>query len=354
MIHQRISRIVPILSLCLLFLAGMALAQPQLPVPQPSPKAVVTQTVGISEVSIVYHRPAVRNRPVWGGLVPFNEVWRAGANENTTISFSAPVKVEGKELPAGTYGLHMIPTEKTWTIIFNKNAASWGSYFYKEAEDALRITVQPRSAEHQEQLGYEFSAVTSDGAEVVLRWEKLAVPFKVAFETKALVIANARDSHLRGPAGFTWQGFNQAANYCLQANMNLEEGLAWADRSVSINENVTNLYVKAGLLAKLNRQKDADALIERMEKVAVNEVDVNLLGYQYMSSGKLKEAIAAFKRNVKQHPDSWNAYDSLGEGYATNGEAKLAIEAYTKALNMVKDADNQKRIKEVLQKLGTK
>ena len=343
-----------IAAVLLLSAAEIATAQPALQVPQPSPRATISQTIGVAEIAIIYHRPAMRNRTVWGALVPYNEVWRAGANENTTISFSHSVKVEGKELPAGTYGLHMIPTEKAWTIIFNKNYTSWGSYFYNESEDALRITVQPRAAENQEQMSYEFNQITANDAEVVLRWEKLAVPFKVAFDTKANVIAEARNVYLRGLAGFSWQGFNQAAAYCLQANVNLDEALTWSDRSISINENATNLYVKSGLLTKLNRKQEADALAERMEKVAVSEADVNLLGYQYLGAGKTKEAIATFKRNVKAHPESWNCYDSLAEGYEKNGDTKMAIENYTKALGLVKDADNQKRIKHTLELLGAK
>ena len=180
-----------------------AAAQTPMPVPQPSPKATVSQTIGITKVEVVYHRPAVKNRKIWGDLVPYNTVWRAGANENTTISFSDPIKVEGKDLPAGTYGLHMIPTENTWTIIFNKNSSSWGSFFYKEEEDALRVTVQPQTAENEEQLSYAFDDVSNNSAVIVLRWEKLKVPIHVEVDTKELVLSKARTAYLRGPAGFT-------------------------------------------------------------------------------------------------------------------------------------------------------
>jgi tetratricopeptide (TPR) repeat protein len=350
MSHQRVR-----LTMASVLLAtGIAFGQPAMPVPQPSPKAMISQTVGLTEVVVSYHRPAVRNRPVWGGLVPFNEVWRAGANENTTISFNDPVKIEGKDLPAGTYGLHMIPTEKAWTIIFNKNATSWGSFFYDPSEDALRVEVQPQSAEHQEQLSYEFNNVTPNSAVIALRWEKLSIPIKLEVDTKAIVVANAKKAYLRGPAGFTWQGFNQAAAYCLQSSVNLDEALMWSDRSIAINENVTNLFVKSGILRKLGKDKDADALAERMVKVAVSEADVNLLGYQYLGAGKTKEAIDVFKKNVKQHPDSWNTYDSLAEGYEKSGNTKLAIENYSKALNMVKDAANQKRIADTVKHLQGK
>jgi len=329
-------------------------AQAPMLVPQPSPKATVSQTIGVTEVEVVYHRPAVKNRKVWGELVPYNGVWRAGANENTTISFSDPVKVQGKVLPAGTYGLHMIPTENTWTIIFNKNSTSWGSFFYKEDEDALRVTVQPQSAENEEQLSYAFNDINNNSANLVLRWEKLKVPIHFEVETKEIVLAKARTTYLRGPAGFTWQGFNQAAGYCLQNNVNLNEALTWIDKSIAINENGTNLFIKAGILDKLGNSSDADEVRERMKMVAVSEADFNNLGYQFLGVGKVKEAIDIFKKNLKQHPDSWNVYDSLGEAQAANGDTKLAIENYSKALSMVKDDTNKKRITDTVKKLKEK
>lgn len=340
------------LALALLVFDTPVTAQPQMPVPQPSPKAGIMQTIGLTDVAVSYHRPSVRNRKVWGDLVPFNEVWRAGANENTTISFSDPVKIEGKELPAGTYGLHMIPTQTTWTIIFNKNSTSWGSFFYKESEDALRVTVSPQPADTQDMLSYEFNDVTASSAVIALRWEKLRIPVKIEVDTRTIVLAGARDAYLRGLAGFSWQGFNQAAAYCLQNNTNLDEALTWIDKSISIAENATNLFVKGGILERLGKNAEADAVRARMMKVAVSEVDVNLLGYRYLGAGKKKEAIEIFKKNVKQYPESWNVYDSLAEALAANGETKPAIENYKKALSLVKDDANKTRITGLLKKLG--
>src|SRR5262245_17915998 len=124
--------------------AGPAAAQANLTMPQPSPKASVSQTVGLTEITVTYHRPGVGGRKIWGELVPYGDVWRAGANENTTISFSSPVRVAGRPLGAGTYGLHMIPTQKDWTIIFSTVSGAWGSYGYNQREDALRVTVTPQ------------------------------------------------------------------------------------------------------------------------------------------------------------------------------------------------------------------
>lgn len=326
---------------------------PALPLPQPSPEATVSQTIGITKITINYHRPGVKNRKVWGNLVPYGQVWRAGANENTTISFSHPVKIEGKELPAGTYGLHTIPTEGEWTIIFSKNSTSWGSFFYKEAEDALRVKATPSAGEHQEWLSYDFADITEKSVVVVLRWEKLKVPFKVEIDVPATVISYARNTHVRGLPGFFWQGFNDAAAYCLRNNVNLEEALAWANRSLEINENFTNLRTKAGILEKLGKASEAKTLNDHAMQIAT-EVDINALGYEYVAAGKMKQAIDTFKKNVKDYPKSWNVYDSLAEAYERNGDTKLATENYATALKLVKDEANKKRLTQTLQKLQGK
>lgn len=328
-------------------------AQPPFQTPQPSPKAVVSQMIGISEVTVTYHRPAVKGREIWGKLVPYGEVWRAGANENTTISFSHQVAVEGKTLPAGTYGLHMIPTKDTWIVIFSKNATSWGSYFYKDGEDALRVTVKPEASAQTDWLQYSFSDLSETGAVLSLSWEKVRVPIGVSFDTPAIVVAYARDEYLRGAAGFTWDGFNRAAQFCVKRNVNLPLALEWADRSIAISENFTNLQTKAALLEKMGKPAEAAPLREKSMKLAT-EAELNTLGYTYLNEGKKKEAVELFEKIVKEHPNSWNAYDSLGEGLAASGDTKGAIKNYEKALSMGVSEDNRKRITEILQKLKAK
>jgi len=339
--------------LVVLLSAREAFGQTQLPVPRASQKAVVSQTIGLTDVTITYHRPGVKNRKIWGDLVPYGEVWRAGANENTTISFNDPVKIESQALGEGTYGLHMIPTENEWTVIFSKNASSWGSFFYDEKEDALRVKVKAQPAEHQEWLSYQVDELTSSSGIVSLRWEKLNVPIKIDLDRHNIVLTHARDEYLRGPAGFSWQGWNQAANYCLQNNINLEEAVTWADKSISMSEQFANLQTKAGLLEKIGKTADARPLKDRSMKIA-NEADINNLGYQHLSANRTKEAIDLFKKNVKAYPDSWNVYDSLGEAYEKNGDMKLAVENYSQALKRVKDEQNKKRITQTLNRLQTK
>jgi hypothetical protein len=227
------------------FLAvGAAFAQ-QLDLPRPSPNASVSQTVGVTDITIKYSRPGVKERQVWGKLVPYGEVWRTGANENTTIKFSTPVRIDGHELPAGTYGLQTIPTAGDWTVIFSKDANEWGAFSYKQADDALRIQAKPRPAEFRERMAFDFDDVTDTAAKVVIHWEKLAVPFTVEVDTPALVAAKAKET-------VRWQTPYQAASYCIQNNTCLDDASRWLDASIALQENFANLRAKAMLLAKRN------------------------------------------------------------------------------------------------------
>src|SRR5205085_1468643 len=172
----------------LLFFATLGMAQSALlDIPRDSQHATVLQKVGITDIKVNYHRPLVKGRQIWGKVVPYDAVWRAGANENTTISFSDAVSVEGKQLDAGTYGLHMIPGEKEWIVIFSKNSTSWGAFTYKQDEDALRVTVKPQPAEFREALAYDFDDIKDDSATLTMHWEKLGVPVKIWVNTKELV-----------------------------------------------------------------------------------------------------------------------------------------------------------------------
>jgi hypothetical protein len=241
--------------------AGAARAQ-QLDLPRPSPNASVTQTVGVTEITIKYSRPGVKGREIWGKVVPYGEVWRAGANENTTIRFSTPVKIDGHELPAGIYGLQMIPTADRWTVIFSKDANEWGAFSYKQADDALRIEVKPQPAEPRERMAFDFDDVTDTATKVVLHWEKLAVPFTVEVDTPALVAAKIKGA-------VRWQTAYQAADYCLQSHAcSDDEASRMLDSSIALQETFANLRAKAMLLARKNDPKGARAYAEKALAVA--------------------------------------------------------------------------------------
>jgi hypothetical protein len=222
----------------------------QIDLPRPSPNASITQNIGITEVSIHYSRPGVKGRKIWGGLVPYGEVWRTGANENTTIRFSTPVKVEGHELPAGLYGLQTIPTAGEWTLILSKDADQWGAFSYKQEHDALRAQIKPQPAEMQERMSFDFADLSDTAAKVVLRWEKVAVPFTVEVDTPKLVEAKAKTA-------IGWRGPYQAASYCMQNNTCLDDAGRWLDASIALDGNFNNYRAKADLLAQKGDRKGA-------------------------------------------------------------------------------------------------
>ncbi len=181
----------------------------ELKLPTLSQRAIITQRIGLTDITINYCRPLVSGRTLFGKEIPYGQVWRAGANENTVISFTDDVSVEGHALPAGTYGLHMIPGADQWTIIFSKNSTSWGSFSYDEKEDALRVTTKPQPAEFEEALAYTFEDVKPDSTAVTLRWAKVAVPFHVSADVNAIVLRSIQNQ-LRSVGGFTWAGYDEA------------------------------------------------------------------------------------------------------------------------------------------------
>jgi len=303
----------------------------------------------MTDVTVNYSRPAVNGRKVWGGLVPFGEVWRTGADENSTLSFSTPVTVGGKALPAGTYGLHTIPGEKEWTVILSTQARAWGSYSYDAKEDAVRFTAVPREGPNEERLLFTLADPTDHSVAVTLAWEKLRLSFPVEVDTKAVVVASLREQ-LRGLPRFGWQGWNGAAAWCVRNDTALDQAEEWADRSIGMNRNFTNQTTKTALLEKKGDAKAAAELREKAMKLAT-EVEVNQYGYQLLGQGKVDEAIRAFEKNVKDHPDSWNVWDSLAEGQATAGDGKKAIANYEKALSLTEDEEQKRRIRGEIAKL---
>ncbi len=331
---------------------SLALAQgaPVLKTPVPSSAGKIEQTVGLTVLQVDYHRPAVNGRKIWGDLVPFGQVWRAGANENTTFTASSAIKVQGKPLAAGTYGLHMIPTANDWTVIFNKVNTAWGSFAYDQKDDVLRVTVHPTAtSDSEERLSYRFDDPTDKSATMVLRWEKLAVPVKIEVDTP-LVVMNSMRGELKGLAQFFWEPWTQAAGYWAANGGNLDEAQRFADKALSFGPHFRSLRARAAVAEKKGDKAKAEALRGEALKVA-EELDLNNFGYTLLQQKKMDEAIAIFMRNVKEHPQSWNVYDSLAEALVLKGDKTAAVENYTRALTMVKDDANKKRINEVLTKL---
>ena len=241
--NRRFALSIPLLAAVLLSIPAAGPAAAQLDMPRTSPSASVTQTIGVTEVTIDYHRPGVKGRTIWGGLVPYDEVWRAGANDRTTFTASDDVMIEGQPLPAGTYGLMMIPRPESWVIIFSKVADAWGAFDYSQDNDALRVEVSPHEAPKEEWLEYSFENLTDDSADAVLHWDRLAVPFKVSVDLDAQVMANLR-SVVR------WQYPYRAATYALESGKHLDEAKRWIEASLALDRNFYNLAAKARLLAE--------------------------------------------------------------------------------------------------------
>src|SRR5690349_3623492 len=278
-----------------LLLAGSAEAQfkngsqpTELNIPRVSQRGSVTQRIGLTDITINYHRPAVGGREIWGKIVPYGKVWRAGANDNTTITFADDVTVEGKPLAAGTYGLHMIPDKDQWTIIFSKNSTSWGSFSYDEKEDALRVNVKPRAEDAFEDLTYTFDDVKPESAVATLRWEKLAVPFQIGVDVKAVVLRGIKNE-LRSVGGFTWAGYDEAAQWCLDNNYNLEEALKWEDTSIQGEPRFENWETKSRILSAMGKNDDADrALATAFEKA--NAIQLYVYARTLQRQGNTKRA----------------------------------------------------------------
>lgn len=248
-------KLIQIISLSLIILTLSIYAQ-QIRTPRPSPDATVSQIVGVTEVSIDYSSPGVKGRKIWGGLVPYDEVWRTGANEVTSITFSDAVKVNGNELIAGTYGIHTIPGELEWELIFSKDTEIDGGSNYDSEKDALRIKVKPEEHHFIERMTFMFTDVTDNSVNVNLIWDKLKVSFKVETNTNEIFLSNARKE-------LSWAPTFQAAQYCLTANINLKEALNWIEASCLISEVYWNTRVKAQIQNKLGMKDEAIATMEK-------------------------------------------------------------------------------------------
>ncbi|MEP7372880.1 MAG: DUF2911 domain-containing protein [Chitinophagaceae bacterium] len=328
----------------------------------PSPAAVVSQTIGISNVTVNYSRPSVKGREVWGKLVPYGwniqgfgagkeAPWRAGANENTTIKFSHDAKVEGQLVPAGTYGLFfVINKDNTGEVVLSKDSRAWGSFWYEPTHDQLRAKIQLHETPNTELLTYDFVNATKTNADLVLNWEKKQFPVKIEFAVDDIVMSNATEE-LKGPVGFNWQGYASAANYALQNKINYEQALKWIDQAIAQNNSFATLNTKSGILRAMGNTTEADKISTDAIAIA-NENELNLYAYQLMNQGQQDKAIEIFKLNTEKHPKSANAWDSLGEGYATKGDKKNAIINFKKSLSMNPPANVKANSEKFLKELG--
>ena len=311
----------------------------ELTIPRVSQAASVTQRVGLTDITITYSTPAVGGREIFGKVVPYGKVWRAGANENTTIQFTDDVTVEGKPLAAGRYGLHTIPDKDQWTIAFSKNSTSWGSFSYDEKEDALRVTVKPRSGEPREMLEYTFDDTKADSTNATLRWDKLAVPFHIGVDVKAVVLKSIK-KELRNTGGFTWAGYDEAAQWCLDNNYELEQGLKWEDTSIQNEDRFENWETKSRILAAMGRKDDSEkAFRAALERANAQQLYFYARGIQ--RQGDQKRAFEFYQMEVKKYPDHWTSHLAAARLASGTGDFSDAANHMKAAIAGAPDANKQ-------------
>jgi len=319
--------------------------------PRQSQHAVIMQRIGITDITINYHRPLANGRQVWGKLVPYGQVWRAGANENTTITFTDPVTIEGQPLDRGTYGLHMIPGENQWTVIFSKDSSDWGSFSYKQADDALRVTVKPQTAELHDALAYDFDEVKPDSTTVTLRWDKVAVPFKVSVKVNDIVSASIQ-RQIHGLNQYYWEGWDDAAGYFLANKINLDEALKDEDQSIEAEERFDNLLNKSRILEAMGRNNDAVAFRSKALDRG-SALQLYFYGRQLQGDKKQEEAFAIYRSNAKKFPDYWTSHLGLARVYSGQGDFDNAVKEVQTALTTAPDSNKanlQNYVKRLLSK----
>jgi len=357
----------------ILLAAVPAFAAPQqdfLPPSGDNQRSTATQQIGPVSVSVEYSSPRVvrngddRRGKIWGGLVAygmsdlgFNNCkscpWRAGANENTVFTTSHDIKVQGQTLPAGKYGLHMIPGKDEFTVIFSKNSTSWGSFSYDPKEDALRVTTKPQKSEYHEWLTYEFTERMPEKATVALKWEDLAVPFTISVENApALYVAHMK-TQLRGYTGFDWHNYQTAADYAIQHKLAAADALDWAQRACNPQqggkESLSTLMTLSSAQAANGMTAEAAKTQEKaLADPAASPLEIHLVGRQLLNEGKKQDALKIFQFNAQRFPDKWPVHVGLMRGYAAAGENQKALGEAKLAVKQAPDEGNRKNLERLI------
>lgn len=337
-------------------------------------KAEVIQYIGPVRVSVSYSSPAVhgpdgkdRRGQIWGKLVPYGLVnlgfgtakespWRAGANENTVFAISDDVLIEGQSLKAGQYGLHMIPGQDEWTIVFSRDSAAWGSFYYDPAHDALRVKVKPHGNPYREWLTYDFSNRKPGEATLELQWEELAIPVAIRVERVNDLYITRLKQDLTTTPGFHWQAFSAAAQFAVTVE-NLPQALEWADAAAGMPfigvANFETLTLKAQILEKLGRNEESDKLVQQALRLpTTTALEIHMFGRRLMSEKKSAEAMKVFQYNAERNGDAWPVHVGLARGYAAAGKNSEALEHARKALTQAPDEVNRKNLEAMVKTLS--
>lgn len=322
----------------LAWLFSPANAQTQLiTTPRQSPQAITGQTIGMAEVAIQYSRPAARERKVWGELIPYGQVWRAGANENTVFKTTAPLQVNGQLLPTGTYGLHILPTESNWTFIFSSNSTSWGSFSYTKGEDVLRVTVPAEGTPvFQEHLAYSFAPAGLGSGTCQVAWADRQATLVLEMPVHEAALATIR-KELRAQAGWDWKGWYEAANYCYTHKVNTKEALAWATRSAFMQPNGKNLLLKAQLTGRMKHPNDSDAQTKTVVATLASDLETSPATWRAYQTA----ANWALQQNANTEAIAWA---KLAADRGQNMTALMSYAAALKATGAEQEAEEAKAL----------
>jgi hypothetical protein len=331
----------------------------------------VTQGIGLVRVTIEYSSPNVhapdgkdRAGHIWGELVPYGLYdlaynncktcpWRGGANENTVFTVSHPVKIEGKVLPAGSYGLFFIAGKDEWTVIFSKNYKSWGAFWYDPAEDLLRVQVKASECEYHEWLTYDFIDRETDHATVALKWERLQIPIRITLDDMPGLYVENMKQEFRNVQAFEWRNYREAAIFCLLAKSHLDQGLLWAQEAVSRPgngvENLQTVSVLAELQLANGKTTEGMATMEKALAMAdANPVDLHGIARFQQISGNTALAKRIYAMNAKRFPNKWPVNVGLARTYAIDGDNKQAVVYAKKALVQAPDEANKKNLENLI------
>lgn len=344
-----------------------AVAQMDIPPSGGNPRAKITEEVGITDITIKYSRPDVAGREgkIWGDLVSYgfsttnfisnknNSPWRAGANENTTISFEHDVKLEGKNVKAGIYGLHIAVWPDSVLLILSNQANAWGSYYYEEKDDALRVIVKPiLQGKSTEWLKYEFINYKENSCTIAMLWEKWMIPFSVEVDVENIVLASLRDQ-VKSQKGFNSTNLIQASQYCFNKNINLDEALGWAQRAITGIQGQKS-YVSLRNLAsgyeKMNRLTQADSIMNEALTIA-NTNQYTSYGRALITQKRTDKALEVFLANQKKNGDVFAVNNGLMFGYSAKAEFKKALAAAEKAMTQAPNENAKKTLAAQIEKL---
>jgi tetratricopeptide (TPR) repeat protein len=357
--------------------ASQLAAQPGISLPPSgdNQRSTVSQDLGLVHVQVEYSSPNVtgpngedRRGKIWGTLVPWGLAqnnfgtatempWRAGANENTTVTFSHDVRVQGKPLAAGTYGLHMIPQEKgPWTVIFSRDSTSWGSFFYDPKYDALRVEATPAKAPFREWLTYDFDDRERASTTLALHWEELRLPLAIEVPDLTALYVDTISKELRSSPGFNWQNWNAAAQFLLGEERELEQALVWAEAAVSQpfvgQANFATLSTKALVQAKLGRADDAkETLAAAIQHPTADATQIHQLGRALLAQGDTKTALVVFQANYDKYQGAWPTHVGMARGLSATGDYAKALEHAKKALAQAPDPINKTSLEQMVKNL---